>query len=62
MRAFTKDAQRQQAVAPEICNRNAGDGLVVNAGGWRSPDPATLIKTSTVQAGDLRRPALRLTE
>src|SRR5438105_4929077 len=44
--------QRQHAVAREVGDRVAGDGLVAGAGGWGAPDPALLLKSAAVYAGD----------
>src|SRR4030081_3278820 len=50
-RASMEHAQRHHAVAPKVCNRDAEEGLVGGASGWRGPDTGPLVKNPALQAG-----------
>ena len=50
-RAFAKHSQRQHALAPEVCYRDAGDGLVAGPSGCG--DPHTVVVLARAQLGKL---------
>jgi hypothetical protein len=47
-----EDAQHKHAVATKVRNRNAGDGLIVGAGGRRPPGAVPLVKAAAGEASD----------
>jgi hypothetical protein len=47
-----EDAQHKHPVAPDVRNRNAGDGFIIGTGGRRPPGAVLLVKIAAVEASD----------